>query len=171
MLQVLAPDLIDHIGQVPADYQHHHREVRPGAPLMLDRAILKWYAVFRAGEGPEDEFDATARGAIRGLVAAGSFPIHHGAGFVIAHHSTANDYLIVCSWYQTQELWHAILVRPADRSTAFRQEWPSKTSGSFCVWEMAPMWHERNAWERYLWSPRDADARNDWLNDILSGTT
>jgi len=33
------------------------------------------------------------------------------------------------------------------------------------------MWHERNAWERYLLSPRDDDAMRAYLNDQLAGST
>ncbi len=171
MTQSIPHELLDHLGQVPPDYEHHRREVVPGEPIVLDRAVLKWYEVFRAGEAPESDFAAAARAAVIELVSGGSFPIQHGFGFVVAHHSTANDYLIVCAWHQTQELWHAILVRPADGSAGFRQEWPSRTSGSFCVWEMAPMWHERNAWQRYLWSSRDHDAKRAYLDDQLAGPT
>lgn len=171
MRSELPGEMLDRIGQVPRDYEHHQREARPGNPLVLECAVFKWYEVFRAGEEPGRELDAIARGAVLELVSGGSFPIQHGFGFVVVHHSTANDYLIVSSWYQAQELWHAILVRPTDGSTRFQQEWPSKTSASFCVWEMAPIWHERNAWERYLWSSRDNKAKRDYLDDQLAGPT
>lgn len=158
-------------GGIPSDYVHHRREVRPGPPLALDRGVLKWYEVFREGEEPASDFDTTARAAVLELVNGDSFPLQHGVGFVVAHHSTASDYLIACCWHQTQELWPAILVRRADGSTGFQQEWPGRTSGSFCVWEMAPMWHERNTWERYLLSLRDDDAMRAYLEDQLAGST
>ncbi len=158
-------------GGIPSQYVHHRREVRPGEPLVLERGVLKWYEVFRHGEEPKRDLDATARAAVSDLALGGSFPLQHGVGFVIVHHSTVSDYLVACCWHQTQELWHAILIRPADGSAGFRQEWPSRTSGSFCVWEMAPMWHERNAWERYLLSSREDDAMDAYLNDQLVGST
>jgi hypothetical protein len=156
---------------LPSHYVHHRRDVRPGESLTLERGVLKWYEVFRRGEEPARDLDTTARAAVADLVRAGSLPLQHGVGFVVSHHSTASDYLIACCWHQIQELWHAILIRPADGSAAFRQEWPSQTSASFCVWEMAPMWHERNAWERYLFSSRDDNAIRAYVNDQLSGST
>lgn len=159
------------LDRIPADYAHHTRKVRPGEPLVLERGVLKWYEVFRHGEEPGAEFDLAGRAAVLDLVVRGLLPLQYGVGFVIAHHSTASDYLIACSWHQIQELWHAILVRPADGTTGFRQEWPGQTSSSFCVWEMAPMWHERNAWERYLFSSRDDEAMRAYLNDQLTGPT
>lgn len=171
MPQSLQARSLTALGQIPAGYAHHKREVRPAEPLVLERGMLKWYEIFRAGEEPGSEFDSAARAAVLDLVASGGFPLQHGVGFVIAHHSTVSDYLIACCWHQIQELWHTILVRPASGSTGFRQEWPGRTSGSFCVWEMAPMWHERNAWERYLLSPRDDDAMCAYLDDQLAGST
>ncbi|CAA9552156.1 MAG: hypothetical protein AVDCRST_MAG87-948 [uncultured Thermomicrobiales bacterium] len=161
----------NHGGGIPSRYVHHQREVQPGEPLALERGVLKWYEVFRRGEEPAGDLDATARAAVTDIVRSESFPLQYGVGFVILHHSTASDYLIACCWHQIQELWHAILVRPADGSADFRQEWPSQTSASFCVWEMAPMWHERNAWERYLNSSRDDDAMRAYLTDQLTGST
>jgi len=171
MRSELQAEILDRIGQVPPDYAHHQRVVRSGDPLVLERAVLKWYEVYRVGEEPGRDLDAAARDAALALASGDAFPLQHGFGFVVVHHSTANDYVIVCSWFQVQELWHAILVRTADGSAGFRQEWPSRTSGSFCVWEMAPMWHERNAWERYLWSARDIEARRAYLEDQLTGPT
>ena len=162
---------MNQVAGLPSSYVHHRREVRPGEPLTLERGVLKWYEVFRRGEEPSRDLDAVARAAVRDLVLAGSFPLQHGVGFVISHHSTASDYLIACCWHRIQELWHAILIRPADGSAAFTQEWPSRTTGSFCVWEMAPMLHERNAWECYLLSPRDDDAMGAYLSDQLAGST
>jgi hypothetical protein len=41
--------------------------------------------------------------------------------------------------------------------------------GTFCVWELGAIWHERDAWVRFLSSKRDAAAKLAYLNDRFSG--
>lgn len=40
---------------------------------------------------------------------------------------------------------------------------------TFCVWELAPVWHETKAWERFLISARDETAAKIWQRDVYSG--
>ena len=40
---------------------------------------------------------------------------------------------------------------------------------TFCVWELAPVWHEKQAWERFLDSARDEVAAETWLEDRYTG--
>ena len=40
---------------------------------------------------------------------------------------------------------------------------------TFCVWELAAVWHEAKAWERFLTSDRRAPAADVWLRDLYSG--
>jgi hypothetical protein len=40
---------------------------------------------------------------------------------------------------------------------------------SFCVWELAAVWHEKEAWERFLLSDRGIQARNAWQSDLYTG--
>ena len=41
---------------------------------------------------------------------------------------------------------------------------------TYCVRELGPVWHERNAWVRFLSSPRDDAAKQAYLADRLSGS-
>jgi hypothetical protein len=40
---------------------------------------------------------------------------------------------------------------------------------TFCVWELGAVAHEREAWVRFLRSPRDRDARLEYLRDVYAG--
>jgi hypothetical protein len=40
---------------------------------------------------------------------------------------------------------------------------------TFCVWELGAVWHEQQAWSRYLRSPRDAAARQAYLESCYEG--
>jgi hypothetical protein len=37
------------------------------------------------------------------------------------------------------------------------------------VWELGPVWHERNAWVRFLSSARDDAAKQAYLDDRFAG--
>jgi hypothetical protein len=37
------------------------------------------------------------------------------------------------------------------------------------VWELGAVWHEQQAWSRFLRSERDADARETYLEDAFAG--
>jgi hypothetical protein len=41
--------------------------------------------------------------------------------------------------------------------------------GTFCVWELGAVWHERQAWVRFLSSQRDEAAKLAYINDRFSG--
>jgi hypothetical protein len=40
---------------------------------------------------------------------------------------------------------------------------------TFCVWELFPVWHEQQAWLRFLSSARDQPAAHAWLHDLYVG--
>ena len=39
------------------------------------------------------------------------------------------------------------------------------TRAPYCVWELGPVWHEQQAWVRFLTSSRDAAAQQAYLDD------
>ena len=42
--------------------------------------------------------------------------------------------------------------------------------GAYCVWELGPVWHEKEAWVRFLNSQRDDAAERVYLEDRFAGT-
>ena len=40
---------------------------------------------------------------------------------------------------------------------------------TYCVWELAPVWHEKESWERFLMSARDETAAQVWQRDLYTG--
>jgi hypothetical protein len=47
----------------------------------------------------------------------------------------------------------------------------SEHRGTFCVWELEAVWHERHAWVRFLSSERDEAAKLAYINDRYSRLT
>ena len=101
----------------------------------------------------------------------GSPPAARGLGFVILHRCGAGFYfLLVSTWRNNNELWETVLYKNGDAMADFalfpRDESHKPT---FCVWELAPVWHEKQAWERFLNSARDELAAQAWLEDRYAG--
>lgn len=157
------------LGAVPAGYRHEDRLVTPGDDLALPGARLKWYALRPVGDAVPSALEARARALLAAEAAAGSLELGYGLGFVVLHASDPLAYLIVGAWRDNQELWETLYVRDPRRGDGFRRADPGVDAPTLCVWELAPVWHERGAWVRYLRSARDEAAKRAWLADRLSG--
>jgi len=169
-----APDLLAGLGNVPAAYRHHPRVVTPGDDITLPHAMLKWYEIRRGEAIIPRAFIRDARAFARLEAEAGALDLGHGLGFVILHYADALAYLIVCIWRNTNELWETLythdLTGDGHGEGGFRRVRPGVEAPALCVWELAPAWHEREAWVRYLSSTRDADAKRAYLDDRLTST-
>ena len=165
---VHSTDLLDRIGGVPDAYAHRDRQVEPRDPLIGPNAILKWYNVYDLADPVPDGLEATSRDRTSVLLETGVVLPEYGMGLVVLHHSSANDFLMVGGWRGHQEYWHSVFGRALNSD----EPWVQIELGAFapimCVWEMSPVWHERNAWVTYLKSDRTLEDRRTWLDDRLS---
>lgn len=149
-------------------YRHQSKRVTPLAPLMLPQAVLKWYGVH---ENSRPIPEAVTEMARQQLATA---PLEaQGMGFAILHRCGESFYfLIVCTWRNSNELWQTVLYKDTDTATSFtlfpRDEAHKAT---LCVWELVPVWHEQQAWTRFLASARDEAAAQAWLADGYAGAT
>lgn len=158
------------VGNIPATYQHHRRVVAPGQALYFDRLLLKWYEISLQDNPASDPVTCEVRNYVEQLVTSGVVPTGHGLGFVIFHHSVLT-YLIIGVWDAHQELWTAHYVRdPQDAQPEFQRVIPGVSGNTLCVWELAPVWYERQAWSRYLFSNRTESDKLLFVNDQLSGS-
>lgn len=158
------------LGNVPSSYRHHDRTIVPGEDLALPSARLKWYELRRAEVAVPRAFATESRAFLEQEVATGALQVGYGLGFVVLHYSDALAYLIVGTWHNHQELWETLYIRDLARDNGFRRARPGDDAPTLCVWELAPVWHERAAWVRYLHSARDEAAKRAYLVDRLAGT-
>lgn len=165
-----APDLA-RFGHVPATYRHHARVVTPGDDVALPHGLLKWYEIRRGEAIIPRAFIRDARAFIHAEAETGALDLGYGLGFVILHYADARAYLIVCVWRHTNELWETLYTHDLTSANdgGFQRVRPSVDAPALCVWELAPAWHEREAWVRYLSSARDIDAKRAYLDDRLTG--
>jgi len=74
-------------------------------------------------------------------------------------------FLLVSTWRHSNEIWETVFYKNGDAMPDFA---PFPRDGAhkpcFCVWELAPVWHEKEAWTRFLTSARDEarSARCGW---------
>lgn len=151
---------------VAQNYGHGPKEVKPGAAIKTDGAILKWYALAPQDRQMPAEIDRLARSyLIKSKLEA------TGLGFVILHRCGSDFYfLIVSTWRGNNEVWETVFYKNGEAMKDF-DLWPrdGMHKPTFCVWELMPVWHETKAWERFLLSTRDEKAAQLWLSDLYAG--
>jgi hypothetical protein len=147
-------------------YRHVPKLVTPGEPLEPAGAVLKWYGLHPVDRPVPEEVTRLARARLL------SAPLEaRGLGCVILHRC-GNDFyfLIVCTWRNSNEVWQTVFYKDGDRMADF-EIFPREGAHKpmLCVWELVPVWHEQQAWVRFLTSSRDEAAGRAWLEDRFSG--
>lgn len=151
---------------VDAEYRHIQKQVVPGEVIETTGTVLKWYAVHPEDKTIPGEIAQLARSYLKRT------PLEaRGLGFVVLHRC-GNDFyfLIVCTWRGANEVWESVFYKDGDGMVDFELFAREKVhKPTFCVWELAPVWHEKQAWVRFLKSARDETAVQLWLNDRYTG--
>ena len=157
---------------VPSDYRHAAKLARPGPPLPLAGAELKWYEVAPPASPAPDAIRALARECLAAAAERGELAIEGELGFCILHRCGRGFYfLILCTWRNQNEVWETVWAKDGDADPAFRP-WPAAGPHrpAFCVWELGVVCHESRAWSRYLRSDRGEEARATYLGDGFDGS-
>ena len=151
---------------VDLKYEHGPKQVTPGESIETNGAVLKWYRLAPQDRQVPEEIDRLARSYLTKTKLEAT-----GLGFVILHRCGKDFYfLIVSTWRGNNELWETVFYKNGDAMKDF-DLWPrdGMHKPAFCVWELAPVWHETKSWEKFLTSSRDEAAAKVWLNDLYSG--
>jgi hypothetical protein len=151
---------------IDAGYRHAPKQVTPGEPIEPTGAILKWYAIHPEARPVPDDITRLARAYLEKTLLEA-----RGLGFVLLHRCGQDFYfLIVCTWRNNNELWETVFYKDGDAMPDFAlSPREGEHKGTYCVWELAPVWHEKEAWLRFLSSSRDETAAKEWLNDRFTG--
>jgi hypothetical protein len=156
---------------VSTEYRHISKEIEPAPSIALGDTVLKWYDIAPWDEAVPPELRVLARGTLRAAADAGELDLEDDLGFVILHRCGAGFYfLIVSTWRNENEVWSTVWAKDGDDEHAFRP-WPidGPHRPTFCVWELGAVWHEQQAWSRYLRSERGLDERQAYLRDTYAG--
>ena len=156
---------------VRADYRHLAKLVTPAPPFAVRGATLKWYDIAPADAPVDPDVHDVARSGVRNGAAMDQLQLGGDLGFVILHRCGEGFYFLLISvWQNENELWETVWAKDGPGELLFR-EWPTDGTHrpTFCVWELAAVSHEQQAWTRYLRSERDAEARQAYLADSFAG--
>ena len=155
---------------VSIEYRHGSKEIEPAPAITLGETVLKWYDIAPADDPIPAELLILARGTLHVAAEAGALDLADDLGFVILHRCESFYFLILCTWRNENEVWSTVFAKDGEDEHAFR---PWATEGShrptFCVWELGAVWHEQQAWSRFLRSDRGAAQREAYLRDTFVG--
>jgi hypothetical protein len=153
---------------VPEGYTYYQKMVTPGKDISLPRAYLKWYEIRHLdAEIPPALVEET-----RAFVAAEVelLKLQDELGFVLLHECRPALLLMINTWRNTNEIWESAYARDMTRAEGYQPTtFETSHRATFCVWELGPIWHERQAWMRFLASSRDEQAKLAYINDRFSG--
>jgi hypothetical protein len=157
-------------GSVTSDYRHIVKQVVPGDEISVGGARLKWYHVHRTDQSIPAELDQQARDFLRAEANAGTLAFDNEYGFVIVHLSgEAFYFLLVSTWRGANEVWETVYVNDGRGFEPGGAPQVGPHRATFCVWELAAVLHERDAWTRVLQSARDDAAVEAYFADRYAG--
>jgi len=155
------------VGRIPTSYHLQDRLLTARDPLILPGAFLKWYELRQFGEKIPECLISEARTLVTEEIANGRVAVDYGVGFVVLQYAAPLTALIVGSWHESQEFRETVYLRDLAENRPFERT-DASDGAPIAVWELAPLWHERRAWTRYLFSSRHNDAQPSYLSEFLS---
>lgn len=153
---------------VPEGYAYYEKLVTPGEDISLPGAYLKWYDIRR----PDVEIAQELVEESRAFVAAEveRLKMEGQLGFVLLHDCRPALLLMILTWRNTNEIFESAYAKDMTRAAGYQPTtFETSHRATFCVWELGAVWHERQAWVRFLASKRDEAAKLAYVNDRFSG--
>jgi hypothetical protein len=167
-MSVIDTNLESYGNVVPDGYQYYEKRVTPGADLILPNAYLKWYDIYPDDAPITPNQVAECRAFIE--AEAPNLNLQNELGFVLLHRAGHYLLLMINTWRNTNEVWESVYYKDLNQSGGYVPGvFESVHRGTFCVWELGPVWHERHAWVRFLSSKRDNAAKLAYINDRFEG--
>jgi len=153
---------------VPDGYSYTEKLVTPGEDLSLPGAYLKWYEIRSRQAAISQEQVAESRAFLAAEITRSK--IEDELGFVLLHRAGTFLLLLLITWRNMNEMWLSQYCKEVTQADGYQPlPFDGSHRGTYCVWELGPIWHERNAWVRFLSSKRDEQAKLAYINDRFSG--
>ena len=159
--------------EAKAKYGHYDKFVEPDKNIEIAGSTLKWYNLAKTDEPVPDEIRDLARSFLENEAKEGNIEHFGELGFVILHRCGHDFYfLLVNSWRNGNEVWESVYAKDGEGQVDFAK-FPAATAAlhhpTYCVWELAAVWHEQQAFKRFLFSDQDDRARTDYIEDRYRG--
>jgi len=148
------------VGKISEDYVHEQREIRQYGLFVSSELILKLYDMQSIGKD-NTITSAKLKHFLEDELTKGNIEPYSGLGVAILSKDTLNvarwrDYILHNQLYvfENEKLEDA-------RISDIGEE------GSFCIFELEIVEHERKAWNRYLMSEKTERNKEDYLQDMF----
>jgi hypothetical protein len=129
---------------------------------------IKRYGISYGRPTVRAELAAAAEAAAeRVLPSPAVTPTRYGVGFLGVHDGRGGNFVYVDWWERENELHHHLFFSNADDPGELRAATPDDAVA--CVWDLAVIGHERDAWVRHVLVPAVPDL-DGYLADTLDGT-
>ncbi len=149
---------------VPEGYNYFQKLIEPAEDLHLPTAYLKWYNIYPADTEITPEQVAECRDFLSAEIE--QLNLQAELGFVILHRAGSVLLLLLTTWRNVNEMWEAVYVYDLTPHGEYKAiSYDTRHKATYCVWELGAVWHERNAWVRFLSSKRDDEAKLAYIND------
>lgn len=146
---------------------YQEREIRKLPVKGTDGVDWKRYLIRYDNSRPADELiGATDRVSSEAGFLESPRPLHN-AGFVIMHAGADMDFVLFGYWVNTNELVLNVYKSPPGRSTELSRADTNRSSIA-CVWDLAVVCYERDAWVKHILRPPVPD-REAYLYDQVEG--
>jgi hypothetical protein len=126
---------------------HDARPVTPYGVFDLGTWPTKLYGLAVTGRPDHGLVEAARAAAAEAIPQQASREPGRQAAFVIAHQARPACFVLICWWATPVDLRRRYLTSPLDRPTGL-DPMPADSVG--CVWELALIEHERQAWSRHI---------------------
>lgn len=127
----------------------------------------KRYGITLTGQEPGPELVAVADGLLARSLLAGALEAAHDLGFSIIHAGRDVNFIVLGYWVNGNELAVEVYKAPLTDPLAFRRA-DTNASSVACVWDLAVISHERQAWIRSVLAPGHPDP-DAYLADVIDG--
>ncbi len=128
---------------------------------------MKIYGIAYQAELPRPELLEAAKALARRHIFTPEPGVHrHNAGFIGIHDGRGAVFVFVDYWADENELHHHVYVSPKDDPLTFAYQTP--TGLAACVWDLAVICFERQAWiATILSNPKNAPDMDAYLQQRL----
>ncbi|HLD48794.1 MAG TPA: hypothetical protein VJB11_00350 [archaeon] len=155
----------DKIVDIPDDYELVQRESTRTGIVICSSIILKFYDMHKTGNAPDAKLIDESQTFLLNEIKKGNIEPYLGLGFAIL----SEDMLNVTRW----DSEYPIVLK--NQIYGYKKDFESaelldiRDVGSFCIYELGIVNHERNAWKKYLESKRRGIDKSKYLNSFFEG--
>jgi len=155
--------------QVTAAYRHYKKTIHSLGVIDPTNSRLKWYDIARGKKPIDQAIRNLAQDFLSRQTESVGVPAAKELGFVLLHRCGQDFYFLgLCTWRKNNELWKKVFcldTKKMEDFALFLQD--NEDRDTFCVWELAVVAHETQAWTTYLLSGRTSEDADTYMATVV----